>query len=149
MNPAYRKFCSTDILTYQSALELRNDLLRKPIGKNIYDEDLTIEKDNDFYGVFLGDQLIGTLSYFEESAGIAHLTAFAVAEKFQGQGLGRGLVKFLIKDLRRKSFKQINVDARATAKTFYQKCGFLVESGPILNKYLAVEDYKMVYLLNA
>jgi len=47
----YKKYKSTDTEIYKSSLELRNELLRIPFGKSIYDDNLEIEKDNDFYGV--------------------------------------------------------------------------------------------------
>ena len=47
-----KKYKSTDKTIYQASLQLRDVLLRQPIGKSIYEEDLTIEQDNDFYGIF-------------------------------------------------------------------------------------------------
>lgn len=76
-------------------------MLRIPIGKTIYSENLEIEKDNDFYGVFKGQQLIGTLSYYEEEPRAVHLTAFAVKSNHQRNGIGRNLVEMLINDVER------------------------------------------------
>lgn len=141
----YKKYKSVNQAIYQDSLILRNELLRVPIGKSLFDEDLTIEKDNDFYGVFKDNTLIGTLSFFEAAPKIAQLTAFAVDANFQRKGLGQGLVAFLASDLKRRGYQKLIVDARATAKDFYQKCGFIVVEGPIVNQHLGVEDYKMVY----
>lgn len=144
---AFKKYHSTDTKFYQDSLILRNKLLRAPINKSLFDEDLTIEKNNDFYGIFFEEQLIGTLSFFTKDTGVAQLTAFAVEENFQRQGLGQKLVAFLTEDLKSRGYKKVVVDARATAKNFYEKCGFVIEKGPVLNKTLGVEDYKMVYEL--
>lgn len=141
----YQKYKSYDTKIYRESLKLRNELLRKPIGKSIYEENLSVEKDNDFYGIFDGEQLIATLSFFEKEPGSAQLTAFAVKEEFQRQGLGQNLVAFLVADLRVRGYHRVLVAARATAKDFYQKCGFQIINGPILNQQLGVADYGMVY----
>lgn len=145
----YQKYKSSDQKIYQDSLRLRNELLRLPIGKSIYDEDLSLEKDNDFYGVFQEEQLIGTLSFYEKAPFVAQLTAFAVAENFQGVGLGSKLVAFLIDDLKSQGYRKITVAARATAKDFYQKCGFTILKGPLLNPQLDVIDYEMLYVIKA
>ncbi|WP_314063167.1 GNAT family N-acetyltransferase [uncultured Vagococcus sp.] len=119
-------------------------MLRLPIGKSIYSENLAIEKDNDFYGVFEEEQLIGTLSYYEEKPQAAHLTAFAVKSSHQRTGIGKKLIEMLIKDLKSKGYEEIRVDAREEAVSFYKKCKFEIVSGPVINEILGVIDFKMV-----
>jgi len=46
---------------YQAELALRNEILRKPIGLDIYSEDLSKE-DSDFHiGAFMDGELVGCL----------------------------------------------------------------------------------------
>lgn len=143
----FKKYKSTNSTIYGDSLALRNDLLRVPIQKSIYDENLDLEKENDFYGVFKDDELIGTLSFFESEPFIAQLTAFAISKKFQRLGLGKKLVAFLLTDLNSRGYHKISVNARTNAKEFYQKCGFIIIEGPIMNAELGVEDYRMELLL--
>lgn len=143
----FKKYKSTDMVAYQDSLNLRNTLLRQPIGKSIYEEDLTIEQDNDFYGIFQGEELIGTLSFFEKQPHVAQLTAFAVKKEFQYRGLGKKLVAFLIADLQKRGYQKVIVDARAEARVFYQKCGFTIDKGPVINQMLGVKDYQMQYVI--
>ena len=126
-----KKYKSTDKTIYHASLQLRDVLLRQPIGKSIYEEDLMIEQDNDFYGIFQGEEL----------------TAFAVKQEFQRQGLGKKLVAFLIADLLKRGYHKVIVDARAEARFFYQKCGFTIEKGPVINQKLEVKDYQMKYVI--
>lgn len=142
-----KKYKSTDKTIYHAALQLRDVLLRQPIGKSIYEEDLTIEQDNDFYGIFQGEELIRTLSFFEKRPRVAQLTVFAVKQEFQRRGLGKKLVAFLIADLRKRGYRKIIVDARSEARFFYQKCGFTIEKGPVINQKLGVKDYQMKYVI--
>lgn len=45
----FRTYSTLDHLIYKESLELRNELLRIPIGKSIYSENLKIEEDNTFF----------------------------------------------------------------------------------------------------
>lgn len=141
---AHKKFRTKDKSIYNQSLKLRNDLLRLPIGKTVYSENLEIEKNNDFYGAFEEGQLIGTLSYYEEEPQTAHLTAFAVKSNHQRNGVVKQLIEMLIKDLKNKDYKGIRVDTREVAVPFYKKCKFEVVSGPVMNASLEVIDFKMV-----
>ncbi len=141
------KYFTSDKDIYIDSLKLRNRLLRMPIGKNIFDENLDIEKNNTFYGAFDDGCLIGTLSFFEEIINVAHLTAFAIDTDYQRIGIGSLLIEMLVSDLKEKKFTKINVDARESAKIFYEKCGFEVIRGPVLNKKLLVKDFEMTYSL--
>ncbi|MHC5227787.1 GNAT family N-acetyltransferase [Enterococcus sp. LJL99] len=143
-----RKYSTLDHLIYKESLELRNELLRIPIGKSIYSENLKIEKDNTFFGAFEEEQLVGTLSYYEEADQIAHLTAFAVAIAHQKRGIGKKLLELLIQELQKKGYREIRVDARELAVPFYKKCGFEIVSGPVINQALKVVDFKMVFYLS-
>ncbi|WP_086314420.1 hypothetical protein A5821_001987 [Enterococcus sp. 7F3_DIV0205] len=143
----FKKYKSADSKIYKNSLALRNNLLRIPIQKSIYDENLDLEKENDFYGVFKDEELIGTLSFFEKEPFVAQLTAFAVNKKFQRLGLGKRLVEFLLTDLKSRGYDKICVNARTNAKIFYQKCGFIIVEGPIVNAELGVEDYRMELLI--
>lgn len=138
-----KKYHAIDLDIYEAGLELRNKILRIPLGKSLYDENLSIEKENDFYGLFLENVLSATLGIFEESPIIAHLTSFAVEEKVQQMGVGSALLNFVENDLVKMGFKEIEVSARQTALGFYQKMGFEVSDGPIWNEDLEIWDFLM------
>ncbi|MCO7124378.1 GNAT family N-acetyltransferase [Sporolactobacillus shoreicorticis] len=139
------KYKTIDRNYYRQALTLRNRVLRKPIGKDIYSEDLSVEKDNDFYAALIDNKVVATFSVFAEAPQIAHLTAFAVEPEFQKQGIGSKLLIDAIGDLKRKHFKQIKVNARSTAYGFYQKNGFKAVGHKYHNDRLGIDDYLMIY----
>lgn len=128
---------------YQESLVLRNRMLRLPIGKDIFTEDLQIETNNDFYGILVEKKLIATFSIYNEAPFIAHLTAFAVDAPYQKMSYGSQLLAFLINDLEESYYKRINVDARVSAIEFYQKCRFGLVKGPIYHTHLGIDEYKM------
>lgn len=142
------KYKSYDTDYYTQTLKLRNDVLRRPLGKSIFDEDLTIERENDFYGWVKENQIIATLSTYVKESKTIHLTAFAVAPTYQNQGYGKGLITFLIEDLDKQVYERLSVFARATAKDFYEKCGFTVAGEVIENSILGIDDYLMTRNIN-
>ncbi|MBP1039715.1 GNAT family N-acetyltransferase [Vagococcus sp. BWB3-3] len=141
------KYQKSDEDYYRAGLNLREEVLRKPLGKSLYQEDLTLEKDNDCYGILLEEQLVATLSCFDASANVAHVTAFAVAPFYQGQGLGKALVSFLKEELQAQGYTEIKVNARETAKRFYETCGFVAIGEPFKNQTLGIYDCVMHYQL--
>lgn len=141
------KYTKKDINLYDETLKLRDEILRKPLGKSIFEEDLEIEKDNNFYGIIVDKKLIATLSYYEEKVLVVHLVAFAVLDKYQNKGYGTEIFNFLVDDLRKNNYNKINVNARSTAVNFYKKLGFKIFNGPVYNKDLGIEDYIMEYLI--
>lgn len=143
----FNKYSTSDKDIYLDALKLRNKLLRLPVRRNIFDENLSIEKNNIFYGAFDNGCLIGTVGFFKETLNIAHLTAFAIDTDYQRRGIGSQLIKIVVNDLKEKKFIKINVNSRESAKIFYEKCGFEVIRGPVMNKNLRVKDFKMTLSL--
>ncbi|AVI94512.1 putative GNAT family N-acetyltransferase [Oenococcus oeni] len=141
------KFGTEDQEYYRENLVLRNEVLRKTIGKNIFDDDLEIEKNNLFYGITIHEHLIATFSLFDEELLTAHLAAFAVKKDFQKQGLGSRLLKYAIDDLRNRGYKQIKTNARTSAHGFYLKNGFKDLGRRYHNSRLGINDYSMVYVL--
>ncbi len=44
------RYTSRDMALYQETLELRDEILRQPWGFSIYDENLSYETENQFFG---------------------------------------------------------------------------------------------------
>ncbi|EOL44556.1 GNAT family N-acetyltransferase [Enterococcus caccae] len=142
------KYGSQDTDFYEQTLHLRNKVLRQPLGKSIFEEDLTIEKENDFYGWEKERQIIATLSIYTKENKVAQLTAFAVEPTYQNKGYGNRLLEFLLDDLGKKGYERVDVSARSSAKTFYEKSGFMVLGNPVVNVALGTEDYLMTRVIN-
>ena len=141
------KFRTDDQEYYHENLILRNEVLRKTIGKDIFDDDLKVEKNNLFYGISVHNHLIATFSLFDEELLTTHLVAFAVKRDFQKQGLGSRLLKYAIDDLRHSGYRQIKTNARVSAHEFYLKNGFKDLGPRYHNSRLGIDDYSMVYVL--
>jgi ribosomal protein S18 acetylase RimI-like enzyme len=119
---------------YRAEWELREAVLRKPLGLSLANEDLTAECDHFHFGLFAenGD-LIGSVIAVPLGDGIARLRQMAVRPDFSGQGHGAHILRELEADLRRRGFHRIVLHARKTATGFYQKSGYAV-TGPEANE---------------
>ena len=113
---------------YEQECRLRNELLRKPLGLSLWDEDLSVESEQLHFGAF-GDE--GTL----QACGVVHILSetkvqirqVAVQTKLQGCGMGTQLMKVIEDDLRGRGFTQVILHARCTVCDFYQKLNYEVD----------------------
>ncbi len=137
------KYKKTNSSLYTQTLALRDEILRRPLGLSIYDENLSYEVENIFFGALENGKLIGTLNYFVKEPQTAQLCAFAVKNERQKSGIGSQLVVQLFDELQQLNFEKCIVEARDTAVGFYQKQGFTVTAGPIKNLKTTCDDFMM------
>jgi len=109
---------------YKEMVELRNQLLRKPLGLSFPDKDLENEKDNILIGYFDDGKLEGCCMLVPLEQGTVQLRQMAVLSGLQGKGIGRTIMQFAENLARDKGFKKIIMHARDTAVGFYEKQGY-------------------------
>lgn len=109
---------------YADACRLRHEVLRKPLGMDLYAEDLEQEKSQIHFGLFEGEHLVACLVVVPLDAGKAKLRQMAVAVDCQRHGLGRRLVQDVELELGRRGFQQLELHARLTAEGFYSRLGY-------------------------
>lgn len=110
-----------------ASINLRDDVLRKPLGMSIFDEPLAQESDQLHFGAFdQSDANQGTIAAClilvpsTEHADHVKLRQMAVAQSYQGQGVGRALLTFAEDYARERGFALIYANARETALEFYR-----------------------------
>ncbi|MHC1685203.1 MAG: GNAT family N-acetyltransferase [Clostridiaceae bacterium] len=109
---------------YKKQLELRNKILKRTIGLNIFDEDLSSEKNCYHIGCFLYGELVGTIILTKIDQCTVRIRQVAVEENLRGNNIGRKLMDYgegLAKEL---GFKKVLLIARETAVNFYEKHGY-------------------------
>ena len=74
---------------YQQMVNLRYNILRKPLGLSFTQEELDKEKNNVLIGVFEDDQLLGCCMLVKEENKKMRLRQVAVPNNQQGKGIGR------------------------------------------------------------
>lgn len=109
---------------YRKQLELRNEVLKKTIGLNIFNEDLDSEKDCYHVGCFLNDELVGTVILTRVDDYIVKMRQVAVAESLRGNNIGKRLISYGEEIAKKLGFKKILLNSRKTAVSFYEKHGY-------------------------
>lgn len=109
---------------YQEMLNLRYEVLRKPLGLNYTAEQLSAEATDYFLGGYEDDKLVACLKITPLSKHQFQLKQMAVHPIYQGLGHGAQLVTFAESNLKMKGANKIILHARQSAIGFYQKLGY-------------------------
>jgi predicted GNAT family N-acyltransferase len=127
---------------YYLELELRNDVLRKPLGMNLYDQDLTTEKNYIRIAAFNENQkIMGTLLLVPQENGIIQMKQMAVRESAQGMKIGKKIIQFAEDLIISKGFSKIILNARKIALPFYLKFGYEIQGGEF--QEVGIPHFKM------
>ena len=110
---------------YGQECELRQEVLRKPLGRDLYAEDLGVEREQMHFGLFDDDgPLLACVVAEPFSQTEAKLRQMAVRPSRQGQGCGRLLLEGVERALAWRGFAQVHLHARLTASGFYERLGY-------------------------
>ena len=111
-------------------VNLRNEILRKPLGLSFDKEELDKEKDDILMGAFEDDKLLGCCLLTRMDVFTVRLRQMAVPNNMQGKGVGRALMIFAENIARDLGYKKLCMHARQTAVGFYQKLGYSISGEP-------------------
>lgn len=117
---------------YKKALELRDKVLRQPLGMSIYDDPLEAEKNDLHIIVMEGTQVIGVCFYRTIDQETMQMKQVAVDPSFRNRHAGKEMFMQSIQKLKPLHVKTIMVHARENALGFYQKLGFEECGNPFL-----------------
>jgi len=109
---------------YQDMIQLRNEILRKPLGLVFSAEELEKEKENLLIGAYEDDVMLGCCMLVEEAADAVRLRQMAVLNDLQGKGIGKALMNFAENLARDRGYKKITMHARKNSVGFYEKMGY-------------------------
>ena len=119
---------------YRQMVDLRYNMLRKPLGLSFTDEEINQEKTYIHIGCFDDDKLEGCCMLVPKDKDTVQLRQMAVISGLQGKGIGRVLMQFAENISRDLGYRVIMMHARKTALGFYEKLGY-IKSG---NEFLEV-----------
>jgi len=109
---------------YRQMVQLRDDILRKPLGLHFTEEELEKEKDNLLVAAYEDDHMLGCCMLVEEDPETVRLRQMAVINDLQGKGIGSALMTFAENLARDRGYKRITMHARKNAIGFYEKMGY-------------------------
>ena len=110
---------------YKEACRLRDDILRKPLGMSLYDQNLEEEKDHiHIIGKSFEDDVIAYLQFKIIDEKLAKMQQVVVLPKYQSIGVGKSLVNFSEKFISNIGIYSILLHAREPVVGFYEKLGY-------------------------
>jgi GNAT superfamily N-acetyltransferase len=113
-------------LEYQQMVQLRNDILRKPLGLTFTPDELEKEKEEILIAAFEEEKMLGCCMLIKQDPATVRLRQMAVLNNLQGKGIGRALMQFAENIARDLGYRKIIMHARKTASGFYEKLGYSV-----------------------
>ncbi|MCU0396331.1 MAG: GNAT family N-acetyltransferase [Chitinophagaceae bacterium] len=111
---------------YQQMVQLREEILRRPLGLSFTPEQLEAEKDDILIGAFDEGKILGCCILTEVAPDTVKLRQMAVSNKLQHMGIGYTIMQFAENLARDKGYRKITMNARNTALGFYKKLGYKV-----------------------
>lgn len=126
---------------YQQMVELRNEILRKPLGLSFDPEELTRETDDILIAAFEEDTMLGCCLLTKVDARCVRLRQMAVQNNLQGKGIGAAMMNYAENVARDAGYHKVIMHARKTATGFYEKLGYKVSGNEF--KEITIPHYVM------
>lgn len=127
---------------YEQMIQLRLDVLRKPLGLSFTLDELKKESDDILLGAFEEENLLGCCVLTPDNYSTIQLRQMAVQNKIQGKGVGGTLLRFAENVARDKGYTYMTMHARDTAISFYEQNGYEIDGEPFIE--VTIPHYKMV-----
>ncbi len=111
---------------YKQILDLRMQILRKPLGLDFSKEDIENEKSDIHIAAYEDDEILGCCMLTQVNPTSVRLRQMAVKPGLQHKGIGKVLMQFAENIARDRGNKLMTMHARKTAVGFYEKQGYTV-----------------------
>ncbi len=109
---------------YRQMVDLRNEILRRPLGLTFAPEELAREKEDILIGAFDDDEMLACCLMTKADNNSLRLRQMAVQNNLQGKGIGASMMYFAETVARDKGYKKLFMHARKSAIGFYEKLGY-------------------------
>lgn len=109
---------------YKQMVNLRDAVLRKPLGLSFSPEELAREKEDILIGAFDEDEILACCLLTKVDSETLKLRQMAVQNNLQGKGIGASLMTFAENLARDKGYRKLMMHARDSAIGFYEKFGY-------------------------
>ncbi len=117
---------------WEQSIALRLDVLRRPLGLDLSADKIEQEKGDDHIGAFRDEELCGSLILTARPAGAVQMRAVAVRPTLQRLGIGARLVDFAERFAVQEGYREMVLNARHGALSFYERLGYVSEGEPFI-----------------
>jgi predicted N-acetyltransferase YhbS len=109
---------------YTQVWQLREDVLRKPIGMSLKNEDLSGDADDLIFIALHKGDVVGCLMLHHVNDTTIKLRQMAVGQNWQGRNIGRMLVGAAERHSAAAGYHTVVLHARMVAAGFYDRLGY-------------------------
>lgn len=127
---------------YDQMIQLRLDILRKPLGLSFTPDELKKEQQDILLGSFEDNRLLACCVLTPENEQTIRLRQMAVEHHQQGKGVGASLLRFAENIARDRGFTYITMHARDGAIGFYESNGYRKDGELFME--VTIPHYKLV-----
>lgn len=131
---------------YKEVLQLRYEILRKPLGLEVSAKDVATDDKEFHIAAFEDEKIIGCVVLRPLTADIIKLRQMAVSGSQQGKGIGTKIVKYAEELAASRGFKIMETHARTVAQGFYERLGYVTQGGAFIEA--TVPNIKMLKSLD-
>lgn len=117
---------------YKQMIDLRYEILRKPLHLSFEKHELEKEKHDILIGAFEEEKMLGCCLLTRVDKNCVRLRQMAVQNNLQGKGIGAAMMNFAENVARDAGYKKVVMHARKTAIGFYEKFGYKVSGGEFI-----------------
>ncbi|MDQ6723542.1 MAG: GNAT family N-acetyltransferase [Thermoproteota archaeon] len=107
-------------------VELRNEVLRKPLGITFEPGELERETEDILIAAFEEEKMLGCCLLTKVDKDSIRLRQMAVQNNLQGKGIGATMMNYAENVARDAGYKKMIMHARKTAIDFYKKSGYKI-----------------------
>ena len=111
---------------YEQMVQLRDAILRRPLGLSFSREELEREKDDILVACMDDEELLGCCVLSRIDNDTLRLRQMAVPDKLHGKGIGASIMSFAETLAKDKGYRCMTMHARDTAIGFYEKFGYKI-----------------------
>lgn len=112
---------------YIQMIELREIVLRRPLGLTYSHEELAREKDDILIACTDEDEMLGCCILTKIDNETVRLRQMAVPDKLHGKGIGASIINFAENLAKDKGYRCITMHSRDTAIGFYERFGYKIK----------------------
>ena len=117
---------------YIQMIELREMVLRRPLGLTFSHQDLEAEKDDILIACTDDDEMLGCCILTKIDNETVRLRQMAVPDKLHGKGIGASIIYFAESLAKDKGYRCMTMHSRDSAIGFYEKFGFTIKGNQFI-----------------
>jgi N-acetylglutamate synthase-like GNAT family acetyltransferase len=126
---------------YKQMVDLRYEILRKPLQLTFEADELNREKNDILIAAFEEEKILGCCLLTKVDKDCVRLRQMAVQNNLQGKGIGASMMSFAEHVAKDAGYKKLIMHARKSAIGFYEKFGYKVSGNEFIE--LSIPHYIM------